>query len=200
MSGIVFLLEERSAKILLEGLLPRLFPGLPFTCISHEGKRDLELSIPRKLKAWREPGTRFIILRDNDSANCVDLKQKLVELTRGTGRAGVVVRIACQELEAWYLGDPEALADAFSHPALAALKNSGRFQDPDAVSQPSRALQHLEPGFQKISGARLMSSHLTRDGNRSRSYNVFIESVLSQAGTIGWTPPVTPPPNDVPLT
>lgn len=56
MSRVVFLLEERSMKELLEGLLPRLFPGLPFLCIPHEGKRDLERSIPRKLRAWREPG------------------------------------------------------------------------------------------------------------------------------------------------
>ena len=49
MSRIVFLLEERAMQVLLDGLLPRLFPDLPFLCVPHEGKRDLELSIPRKL-------------------------------------------------------------------------------------------------------------------------------------------------------
>ena len=33
---------------LLEGLLPRLYPGLPFQCVSHEGKSDLEKSISRR--------------------------------------------------------------------------------------------------------------------------------------------------------
>ena len=66
MSRIVFLLEEDSMKVLLEGLLPRLFPGLSFLCLSHEGKQDLEKSIPRKLKAWREPGVRFVVVRDQD--------------------------------------------------------------------------------------------------------------------------------------
>ena len=33
--------------VLLDGLLPRLYPGLPFQCIPHEGKSDLEKSIPR---------------------------------------------------------------------------------------------------------------------------------------------------------
>ena len=56
MNRIVFLLEEYSMKVLLEGLLPRLFPELPFLCIPHQGKQDLEKSIPRKLRAWREPG------------------------------------------------------------------------------------------------------------------------------------------------
>ena len=28
---------------------------LSFLCVAHEGKQDLEKSIPRKLRAWREP-------------------------------------------------------------------------------------------------------------------------------------------------
>jgi hypothetical protein len=51
MSRLVFLLEERSIKVLLEALLPRLFPALEIFCIAHEGKSDLEKSLPRKLKA-----------------------------------------------------------------------------------------------------------------------------------------------------
>lgn len=47
MSRIVFLLEERSMKTLLDGLLPRFLPGISFLCIPHEGKQDLEKSIPR---------------------------------------------------------------------------------------------------------------------------------------------------------
>lgn len=66
MSRIVFLLEERSMKALLAGLLPRLFPELRFICIAHEGKQDLDKSITRKLRGWREAGVRFVVLRDND--------------------------------------------------------------------------------------------------------------------------------------
>ncbi len=45
MRRIVFLLEESSMGDLLEVLLPRLFPGLYFQCVPHEGKQDLEKSI-----------------------------------------------------------------------------------------------------------------------------------------------------------
>ncbi len=41
---VVFLLEEHSMKVLLEGLLPRLVPKMPFLCIAHEGKQDLRKS------------------------------------------------------------------------------------------------------------------------------------------------------------
>ena len=48
MSRIVFLLEERSIAALLDGLLPRFFPGLRLLCVPHEEKHDLEKSIPRE--------------------------------------------------------------------------------------------------------------------------------------------------------
>lgn len=71
MNRVVFLVEEASIRNLLNGLLPRLYPDLTFICLAHEGKSDLEKSIPRKLRAWREPGVRFVILRDNDGGDCV---------------------------------------------------------------------------------------------------------------------------------
>src|SRR5208337_5287691 len=80
MRRIIFLLEEYSMKVLLDGLLPRLVPGLQFLCVPHEGKQDLEKSVPRKLRAWREPGVRFVVLRDKDGGDCRELKRKLVSL------------------------------------------------------------------------------------------------------------------------
>lgn len=174
MARVVFLLEEKSMRVLLEGFLPRVFPGLQFLCVAHEGKQDLERSIPRKLKAWREPGVRFVVVRDNDNGDCVRTKERLVAACRDAGREDVLVRIACQELEAWYLGDPDALARAFDDERLREISNRERFRDPDAVVSPARALEELAPAFQKVSGARLMADHLTESTNRSRSFQVFI--------------------------
>ena len=89
MSRVVFLLEEYSMKVLLEGLLPRLFPGLLFLCVSHEGKQDLERSIPRKLKAWREPGVRFCVICDNDGGDCGALRNRLVRALQGRPTRGL---------------------------------------------------------------------------------------------------------------
>ncbi len=58
MGRVVFLLEEYSMKTLLDELLPRLFPELMFQCVAHDGKGDLEKSVPRKLRGWQEPGVR----------------------------------------------------------------------------------------------------------------------------------------------
>lgn len=173
MSRVVFLLEEYSMKVLLDGLLPRLFPDLPFHCVSHEGKHDLERSIPRKLKAWREPGVRFCVIRDNDGADCRVLKQELASLCQDGGRPGTLVRIACQELEAWYFGAPDALAEAFEMESLRNIATNARFRDPDSVVHPAAALAGLVPEFQKVSGARSLGRVLPRE-SRSRSFQVLL--------------------------
>ena len=179
MSRMVFLLEERSMKTLLEGMLPRFFPELNFICIPHEGKQDLEKSIPRKLRAWHEPGVRFVVVRDNDGGDCHRLKERLVTLCSEAGRPDVLVRIACQELEAWYLGEPAAIAEAFGENKMRGKGKKSRYRDPDAIRQPSREILRLVPAFQKISGARRMASYLSRNGNVSKSFQVMMDGVES---------------------
>ena len=177
MNRVVFLLEEYSMKALLDGLLPRLFPDLRFQCVPHDGKGDLEKSIPRKLRAWREPGVRFVVVRDNDRGDCVALKEYLRGLCADRPEEDCLIRIACQELEAWYLGEPDALADAFKKESLRRIGSRARFRKPDAVHYPARALSQLVPQYQKISGARALANHLTRQRNRSPSFQATMDGV-----------------------
>lgn len=177
MSRVVFLLEEPSMKAMLEGLLPRVFPGLNFLCLAHEGKSDLEKSIPRKLKAWNEPGVRFVVVRDNDGGDCGKLKARLRTICDQAGRPDTLIRLACQELEGWYLGDPQALAAAYENPKLADLAAKAKFRDPDVLIKPSVDLERLVPEFQKLAGARLLGKHLTESGNVSTSFGFFISGL-----------------------
>ena len=160
---LVFCLEELSAKEkMLQGILPKLLPEhVTPRFILFEGKQDLEKSIPRKLRAWREPGARFVVVRDNDGGDCHVLKQRLVTLCNDTKRSDVLVRIACQELEAWYFGEPAAMAQAFGRAQLSEIGNKSRYRDPDMIQQPSREIAKLIPEFQKVSGARRMAAHLS---------------------------------------
>ncbi len=185
MNRIVFLLEERSMKVLLDGLLPRLLPGIRFLCVPHEGKQDLVKSIPRKLKVWQEPGVRFVVVQDNDGGDCRTLKQQLVDLCEKAERNDALVRIAVQELEAWYFGDPNALARAFGNESLVKIGNKARYRDPDVIVKPSRELKKWVPEFQKISGARKMAQYLEMGTNRSLSFQMFlkgVERIISEVG------------------
>lgn len=162
---------------LLEGLLPRLFPGLQFLCLPHRGKQDLERNIRGTLRSWREPGIRFVLLMDNDSGDCRALKARLVRLCRESGREDVLVRIVCQELEAWYLGEPEAMAAAFADDNLRRIGNRPRYRNPDALVNPSYQLKRMVPGFGKVDGARAMAGQLTRHRNRSASFAAFLDGL-----------------------
>ncbi|MFT5163870.1 MAG: hypothetical protein ACI9FJ_002467 [Alteromonadaceae bacterium] len=87
MALLVFMLGENSAKVLLDILLPKLLPAdIPFICIPHEGKQDLEKSIPVKLKHWNVPDTWFVIIRDKDQSDLSDLKTRLEQLCVRSGR------------------------------------------------------------------------------------------------------------------
>ena len=63
---LVFLVEERSMKELLEIVLPKILPGsiVKPQIIAHNGKSDLAASIPKKLKAWQNVDDKFIIVHD----------------------------------------------------------------------------------------------------------------------------------------
>lgn len=175
MVRVVFLLEEPSMKAFLDEFLPRAFPGLEFLCVRHEGIRDLEASIPRKLRAWREPGVRFVVLRDNHGADCAVVKHRLTALCQAGGRTDSLVRIVCQELESWHLGSPEALAAAFESPALVRRAAKPKFADPDRLTNAAQEIDRLVTGFRKIEGARRMGRTMPTDPatSRSKSFQVF---------------------------
>ena len=177
MSRLVFLLEERSMQTLLEGLLPRLFPQLSFLCISREGKSELDRDLPNILRSWQIPGDRFVVVRDNDNSDCLELKERLRQLCQRGRREDTLIRIVCQELEAWYLGEPNAMANAFGDENLRRIGRQAPYRNPDTRLKPSQDVERLVPGFQKTDGARRMAQHLTREGNRSHSFAIFLNGI-----------------------
>lgn len=175
---LIFLLEEPSMKYFLNELLPRILPeNVEFQLIPHHGKRDLEKSIPKKLRGWNEPGDiRFVILHDQDNKDCIELKQSLLELCKDTDKP-VLVRIACQELEAWYFGDVNALAEAYSNPRLKNIARQKRFRIPDQIPSPKEALYKLIPDHQQIEGARRIAPCMDMERNTSVSFQMFVSGI-----------------------
>lgn len=146
---LVFLLEEPSMKALLEVLLPRIIPSyVNFKCIAHRGKQDLEKSIPRKLKAWNTPA-KFIIIRDQDSGDCLEIKQQLFDLCQQSGRSDVLIRIVCHELESWFLGDLAAVEKAFKLRTgkLNQKQNNTKYKNPDRLNSAKQELKKLVSNY-----------------------------------------------------
>ena len=177
MGMVIFLLEEASMKAFLDSYLPRLLPDMDFLCIKHEGKQDLEKSVPRKLKAWKN--ALFVVVRDNDGADCLTIKRRLQTLCEQGGRPDTLIRIACQELESWYLGTPETLSTVYALPRLANIGRKSKFRNPDRLGSPSTELVKLVPEFRKMDGARRMGTAmpLNESNNRSQSFCVFLSGI-----------------------
>lgn len=181
---LVFLLEEMSMKELLDRLLPRILPAdVHFQTIPHRGKGDLQKSIPIKLKAWNEPKVKFIIVHDQDSNDCLELKATLKSLC-DRHRKPTLIRIACHELEAWYLGDMEALATAYNVKVTKA-KNRSKYRSPDSIINPKEELKKLIPYYQPVSGSMKIAQYMDIDNNASRSFNVFIDGVRKFIEDVG---------------
>ena len=197
---VVFFLEEPSAEAFFSEFLPRVAPaGMTSQLIVFQGKPDLMKNLTARLKGyggWIPDDWRIVVLVDEDREDCRGLKAALeasaaaagllTKTSAGGQRFTVLNRIAVEELEAWFLGDVEALRAAY--PGVPAnLGAQAKFRDADAVTGGTwealeRVLQragHFPGGIGKIDLARTMARHLTPEANRSRSFQCFMAG-LSQ--------------------
>jgi hypothetical protein len=196
---LVFLLEDLSMKYFLEEFFKKFFPklsnGQDYHPIPHEGFTDLKHSIPRKLRSWKK-GAQFIILRDNDGDNssqttdlCLKRKQELAKICEESGHPNALIRIACQELEAWYLGDLTTVAKVYQKDInkLKRTIGSQKLKSPDSYPDPKKILEKLIPEFQATQAARKLGGpiSLNRSENTSISFQVFVRGVLKLAQQSG---------------
>lgn len=173
---IYFLLEERSMKEVLDVLLPKILPEeVAFKTIPHNGKSDLESSIPRKLKVWNQPDAKFVIVRDQDSADCHRVKESLQNIVGSVGKEALI-RIVCRELEAWYFGDLKAVSQAYDKD-VTGLSEKKKYRIPDNIGNPKDELKKIFPKHQQIDGARRISEYMDVNNNSSESFRQFVSGV-----------------------
>lgn len=178
MSDLVFFLEESSAKAMLEGLLPRLLPhNVICRYIVFEGKQDLEARLVQKMRGYLVPNAHFIVVRDQDSQDCHEAKKGLVDLCHQAGKEKALVRIACRELESWYLADLQAVQTGLRVPGLIRLQDKRTYRNPDVLQAPAHLLRKIAPQYQKISGSRAIGPHLDPNNKRSNSFAVFVSGI-----------------------
>lgn len=180
MRELVFLLEEASAEVMLQGLLPRILPqGLAVRYLVFEGKQDLEKQLVRKIRAYRNSEARFVVLRDQDAhPDCKAVKEKLLTLCSEAGHQDVLVRIACRELESFYLADLAAVEKGLGLKGIAKHQDNHKFRQPDYLGAPSQELTQLTKGrYQKVSGSRDIGIWLDPENIRSSSFRHLVAGI-----------------------
>lgn len=181
---IEILVEEPSMKNLLEIILPKILPEgylLNENCFirPHQGKSDLKKSIPRKVRAYQylHQPVKLIVIQDQDSNDCLILKRNIVELiTENDASLPYLVRVACRELENWYLGDMNAIQQVY--PSFKAKKhqNKTKYRIPDNVFG-SAEMDKLVKEFSKGRASKTIPHHMRIEGNRSPSFNHLISGI-----------------------
>lgn len=181
MRELVFLLEEPSSKAMLETLLPRMLDeSIAVRCVPFEGKQDLEKQLTRRVRAYQNQHARFIVLRDQDShPDCKAVKQHLLSLCQASGKAEkCLVRIACRELEAFYLADLLAVERGLALKGLSGQQQSRKFRSPDTLGSPSAELKTLtKRGYEKVAGSRAIGQYLDLENERSPSFRNLIAAI-----------------------
>lgn len=181
MKELVFLLEEESAKAMLESLLPRMLdPGIRPRLLAFEGKQDLERQMVKRMRGYVNPLARFIVMRDQDATpDCRVVKAALLARCAEAGRQGVaLVRIACRELESFYLADLAAVEAGLGINGLARHQSVAKFRSPDALQSPSKELLVLSKRrYQKVSGSRAIGQYLDVGNERSASFKNLIAGI-----------------------
>ena len=178
MNEVVFLLEELSARAMLEGLLPKLLPDtIRCRYIVFEGKQDLEKQLVKRMRGYRVPNARFVVLRDKDSEDCRAVKKRLVGKCTEAHQPASLVGVACHELESWYLGDLAAVEVGLGVTGLVRHQHKAPYDQPDGLAAPARKLHSIAPSYQKVGGSRAIGPHLNPANNRSHSFGVFVAGI-----------------------
>lgn len=173
---IVFLTEEESMKVTLEAFMSRFWPakipGVDWMALAFQGKSDLEKNIAQKMKSWNYGTPHFVILRDQDGSDCKHLKTKLCEIAAQGGRT-FTVRVVCNELESWFLGELESVESAFPASKATKYQNTAKFRVPDDLGNANEELEKLVHIAGKVGRAQAIANCFDPAKCVSRSFQVF---------------------------
>lgn len=170
-----FLVEEPSMGAFLRAWLPNVLrPGVTYGVYPFRSKTDLLSKLPARLqgyRSWRRSNTRIVVLVDRDRDDCQALKARLDAAARDAGFVtrlsepqdwGLLNRIVVEELEAWFIGDWEAVRAVYPRVAPNLRARVG-YRDSDAIS--GGTWEKLEGVLQKAGyfGSGLRKQELAHD-------------------------------------
>ena len=210
---IQILLEEESAQRMIEHLSPQILAGtgVQVRCykmvikpLRKQNLRKLEERLriyEGGIRGGRCLGVMILIDQDPDRDDCKDLKQTLESIVQRAGlhtktnprgdRFHVVNRIAVDELEAWYFGDPHAVLKAYPRINKNALQKIARDieRPPHTIKGGSKEQLHAlmkEAGYytkclRQMEIAENLSRHMRPDRNTSPSFQTFIDGMKTLA-------------------
>jgi hypothetical protein len=196
---IEFLVEEPSAEVTLNNLVPKIVgPEISYNIHVFQGKPDMMKSLPIRLRgyrSWLPDNWRIVVLFDEDREGCLKLKEQLEKIAKDEGLitrsvAGpggsfqVINRLAIEELEAWFFGDITALRTAYPK-VPKGIDRRRHYRNPDAIQGGTwQALERVlksagyyRGGLPKKEAALRISQYMDPTRNTSKSFQVFRDAL-----------------------
>lgn len=198
------LVEGPSERAVFEVWLPRLLRGHAIRIYPHEGKgtlpkkldqkperhrRGLLDQLPAKLRGFKNSldvqTDRVVVLVDADTADPVAFASSIQKAVAVVApELSVIVRVAVEETEAFYLGDLAGLKQAFP----GADMEAARKYVPDSICRTAELFGQIvgDPGNNKVAWAESMGPVLTIHpaNSRSPSFKLLVTGLLEVAPAI----------------
>lgn len=211
------LIEDKSGTIAVDLLLGKILDSGKIACTwrihaykgigrlprstqtSARRSRLLLNNLPRIMRGYGRSLTSnsaVLVVVDLDDKNCQFFKQDLLQILHDCNPSPTALfKIAIEEIEAWLLGDTEAVKAAYPRAKGPVLNR----YEPDSIcgtwevladavypggAARLKKLGYPEVGRIKCEWAERITPHIELDRNRSKSFQVFRDGVLRLAE--GW--------------
>jgi len=178
--------EEESAKRLFDILISRLFPELNFRVYPHQGKQDLKEALTKTLPVIsKKPGSRILVTIDQDSGDCILIKNSILTMVSTHCQCPVKIRIICRELESWFLGDLDSIKKVYPRFNPIFYKNKRTYRNVDLIHNPDKHLLKAIPElknknyFPKVEFAEKLAPLMNYDNNTSISFKNTLKGINS---------------------
>jgi hypothetical protein len=183
------LVEEPSMEAALRAILPKMIGSKSFKITQYTDKINFLKKLPDRLRGYEETlrnSEIILILIDRDNDDCNELRERIETMAQGAGLrtngdhrgpAQVIVRIAIEELEAWYFGDWQAVQAAYPR----APKPPQHCRAPDAIrggtweafERSMKKSGYFASGLRKIEAATKIAPYIDPDRNTSPSFKAL---------------------------
>jgi len=186
MRYIFFLVEEPSIKPVIDSIVTKIVdPNSEWYEVKiHQGKQDLRKALKSVVPTLSKvPNVRIMVLQDQDQYDCEELKNELLNEIEKHCECPFKIRIVCRELESWFLGDLEAVQEAFPRFRYNQYISGSKFRNPDLVQNPHLELLKIIPEYSglktlpKVQTSEKISPYLNVNRNRSVSFKHFYNAI-----------------------